>query len=151
MRPNESQAGFEHFIRARHGEIQSVSLLDSVDCFLRFYVEVHASQVANETENGDMLLFQYGSYDFGKGLDFHFDLTRQFISVEVKDDDAISQLHLTFLFASSDEFRAAGAHHVWCPQRDQLPEFRSKILSSRALSLARARQPKSVTVFWEQV
>jgi hypothetical protein len=151
MRPEESQTAFEHFIRAMHGEIQSLSLPDSVDCFLRFYAEVHASRVTNETENGDVLLFQYGSYDFGKGLDFHFDLTRQFISEEAADDGAISQLHLTFLFAPSDEFHAVGVHTLWCYRREELPRFRDEILSSQAFLLARAYLPKSVTVLWEQV
>ena len=76
MRPNESQVAFEHFIGAMHGEMQAIPMSDSVNCFLRFYTEVRASRVADETEDGDMLLFQYGSYDFGNGLDFHFDLTR---------------------------------------------------------------------------
>jgi hypothetical protein len=42
-----------------------------------------------------MLLFQFGTYDWGFGENFKFDLTRQFIVADKQDDDAVDLRSVT--------------------------------------------------------
>ncbi len=50
-----------------------------------------------------MLLVQWGTYDWGKGTFFEFDIARQLIESSKTDDDAISQLHATLFFSETPE------------------------------------------------
>lgn len=65
-------------------------------------------------ESGDMLLFQWGTYDWGTGRHFGLNITRQFIEESLQDDGAISQLSLTFRFDPSAELVAFGDGNRWC-------------------------------------
>jgi len=81
-----------HF--ARRGEVEAaLTPSTAVASMFAFYRDVRADGCDLEQE-GDMLLFQWGTYDWGHGLRFEFDVTRQCILGDGDDDD-ITQLHLT--------------------------------------------------------
>lgn len=71
-----------------------VDLATSPDAGLRalidFYANVRADGCDPEADE-DMLLFQWGTYDWGEGERFEIDLVRQ-----VMVNEAIWQLHLTY-------------------------------------------------------
>ncbi|AFM14007.1 hypothetical protein [Turneriella parva] len=67
-----------------------------------FYLNTRFEEV-DISADGDMLLIQWGTYDWGEGAFFEFDITRQFIESSKTDDDAISQLHATLFFAETPE------------------------------------------------
>ena len=96
MNAHEAKAAFE---RTLHGNGQTLSDLTvdrGVAIMLAFYRDQRASDCSIDSD-GDMLLFQFGTHDWGDGESFEFDLTRQFIIDG--DDDAgenIFQLSLTF-------------------------------------------------------
>jgi hypothetical protein len=71
---------------------------------LAFYASVPATGCGGP--DGDMLLFQWGTYDWGKGRHFELNITRQFIEQGLEDDDAISQLSLTYRFTPNPELDA---------------------------------------------
>ena len=52
---------------------------DAIETFLKFFKDYKTKEVL-EHEEEDMMLFQYGNYDWQNGLEkeFSFDLTRQF-------------------------------------------------------------------------
>lgn len=62
-----------------------------------------------EGPHGDMLLFQWGTYDWGSGRRFELSITRQFIENDQQDDCAISQLSLTFKFEKCSGKETVGA------------------------------------------
>ena len=62
---------------------------------LAFYGSVRFDDV-DLAADGDMLLYQWGAYDWGEGESFEFDITRQLILGTGEDED-IFQLSLTFI------------------------------------------------------
>lgn len=101
-----------------------------------------------------MLLFQFGTYDWGHGDHFEFDLTRQFIAEgyeEGDDDDAMSQLHCTMRYEPSPELRLLKSQNHWCQSRAELPAFRSLVLSSEAYRHALRLRPVQREVRWDRV
>lgn len=80
--------------------------------------------------NGDMLLFQWGTYDWGTGRHFSLNITRQFIEEGLHGDDAISQLRLDFRFDPSVELDVLGAGNRWCDGPSEFEVMRDFVLSS---------------------
>lgn len=84
-----------------------------------------------------MLLYQWGSYDWGQGRHFELNITRQFIEAELEDDDAISQLSLTYRYKPSAELDLLGESNCW---EDAPTAFREFILASTPfMTLANAK------------
>jgi hypothetical protein len=83
-------------------------------------------------ENGDKLLFQWGTYDWGDGTQFEINITRQFIESAAEDDDAISPLQLTFKFPTDKDAAALGDGNRWCHPQAEVQQFREFIFSSQA-------------------
>jgi hypothetical protein len=78
---------------------------------------------------GDMLLFQWGTYDWhdGKGPSFQFELARQFVIAGFEPDradDAIWQLRVTLHYAPSDATAAVGDGNRWCERMPDTSAFR---------------------------
>lgn len=88
-------------------------------------------------EDGDMLLFQWGSYDWGQGLHFELDLTRQAIPAG-EEDPPIVQLHCTYRYDPA-QFDDIVSGNRWCHNPSELHEFRQFVLSSEALRRAASR------------
>ena len=87
-----------------------ISLDTSPDIGLRALIDFYASIRADGCEpdaDQDMLLFQWGTYDWGDGEHFEIDLVRQVIVPDEADDDAIWQLHLTYHLAAERQYRWA--------------------------------------------
>ena len=97
----------------------------------------------------DMLLFQWGSYDWGEGERYEVDLTRQFILGDGEDDE-IFQLSLTFRYPTSAVLRGLGAANRWCSSRAELESFRDFVLASPQLKAVEGHLP-SVTLRYEGV
>jgi len=85
-------------------------------------------------EDGDMLLFQWGSYDWGNGRFFELDLTRQAIP-SGEEDPPILQLGCTYRYEPAP-FEGVEAGNRWCSSPAGLDAFRSFVLGSEALRRA---------------
>ena len=124
MKPNESVKAFKGFTFARGLDLRASTPRVGVEAMLEF-----RAATACPTCSGDMLLYQWGTYDWGAGKHFELDITRQFIEAESEDDDAISQLSLTYMYKPSAELATLGASHCW---EDGPPNFRQFILESNS-------------------
>lgn len=87
---------------------------------LGFYANQSAEQCLSN--GGDMLLYQWGTYDWGDGKSFEFDITRQLIFGDGEDED-IFQLSLTFKFLPTDELTQLASGNRWCRSRAELKDF----------------------------
>lgn len=95
-----------------------------------FYRDVRVEKCSVEADE-DMLLFQWGTYDWGKGEFFELKITRQLMQSN-GDDDEIWQLSLTFKFDPNDSTRDLGAGSKWCHSPQQLADFETYIFQSIA-------------------
>jgi hypothetical protein len=89
-------------------------------------------------EDGDMLLFQWGVFDWGEGPRFEIDLTRQVIIPEDDDEEAdqeIQQLRCTFRY-EPEQFEDLLCGNRWCQTPEDLDAFRAFVHGSEALRRA---------------
>lgn len=105
----------------------------------------------NKEEDGDMVLFQYGTYDWGSGEFFEVDLVRQLMPPgedDEEDDDVIFQLQCTFRYVPTDSLRALGSFDRWMAVGDD-NTFWNEILAMPAFGLTET--PSSLKVGYEGV
>lgn len=151
-RPRPSDAGptLRRYLanqRPRQGGVTARSVAEDA---IAFYRDVLFDGLTAE-QAADMLLFQWGEYDFGTGLTFRFDITRQFISAGSSGDDAISQLRYIAHFESTEALRSLKAGNRWCKSRSELPDFELYVLRSDALSAVESLMPLRIEIGWSKV
>ena len=143
MTPMESEAEF----RKRLGNpAEQLKPRQGLDSMLAFYAGQRA-ECAPPEEDGDMLLFQWGTYDFAAPPTFQLDITRQFI---VPDEDEPYQLHLTFHFASTSALQALNSGNKWCSDPNHLTAFRRFIEASAPYRAVADVEPLRVELDFEQ-
>jgi hypothetical protein len=143
MKPNESVQAFEDFSIARGVDLRSSTPREGIEAMLEFRAAI-ACAVCSD----DMLLYQWGSYDWGAGTHFELNITRQFVEAELEDDDAISQLSLTYKYRPSTELGALGASNCW---EDDPPDFRQFILGSASFMAVADAKPDQVELIHSYV
>ena len=148
MTPGESEQAFRAFIRERGHHLDLLGVGEGVHLMLEFFEERTCSAIAEM--DGDMLLFQWGTYDWGSGRNFEIDITRQFIEAALEDDDAISQLHLTFKFQPDPDLEVLKGN-LWCPARSSIAAFRAQVLNHPALTAVSKKCTSSQALAFEYV
>jgi len=134
VRAADAQRVFEDRLTARGLRAHELNARTAVEAMLAFYIDVRAEDV-DLAEGGDMLLFQWGSYDWGEGPSFEYDLTRQLIvnsSVDTDDDAFFWQLSLTVHFAPGSETASIGRGERWCEHPTEVDDLRNFIAASPA-------------------
>lgn len=83
---------------------------NSIKNILNVFTENYAEENKkyNRSEDADMLLFQYGVYDWGDGKNLEIDFARQL----VKNDD-INQVHITLKFPYEEKFSKIESYEEW--------------------------------------
>jgi hypothetical protein len=147
MTPQNAKKELEKRIEKSGTPMSGLTPAQAIKLMLDFYRDVRSGGCELD-EDGDMLLFQWGTYEFGEGRAFRFDITRQFIltqSEDVEDDSAMSQLSFTFHFTPSAQFDELRGNR-WCNTPDESKEFEAFVtggVAHRAVSTAR---PVKVTL-----
>lgn len=118
----------------------------SLEVGLSAMIEFYSTARADGCDPGadqDMLLFQWGTYDWGDGEWFEIELARQVMIPDEEDDDAIWQLHLTYRYPPSRELALLGSGNRWCPSPDETANFERFVLNApptaAAIALRRTR------------
>jgi hypothetical protein len=137
LQPGHSRQAFEKFLAARGLRVPGLSVPDGIDAMFAFYRGVRADGCDLAGDGGDMLLYQWGMYDWGQGNHFELDITRQLILAD-REDEEIWQLSLTFLFAPSPALHALHAGSRWCHSVEECDELRTFILSTSAYTTSAA-------------
>lgn len=129
MTPSTSVFAFEEFVEDRGGALPTLTVRAGIAEMLAFYESVFPSGCANDS--GDMLLFQWGTYNWGDGTQFEINIIRQFVESAAEGDDAISQLQLSFKFPPNKDTAVLGDGNRWCKSQSEAQQFREFIYSSR--------------------
>ena len=151
MTPKSAKKELESRIKQTGKSMADLTPEQGVRLMLDFYRDVRADG-CKFGENGDMLLFQWGTHDWGQGPSFQVNLTRQFIvdcTEDEDDDDALSQLSLTFHYSPSAQFDATGSSNRWCDTPDQLESFEAFIIGSKAYGAVRASPASKVVLHFQ--
>jgi hypothetical protein len=131
-------------IKPKAAQLSSLSPADGIALMLTFYQDERADGCEID-EDGDMLLYQWGCYDWGQGESFDFNIIRQFMDAAGEDEE-IRQLSLTFKFEPSDSLRKLADGNRWCSSPDGVGEFRSFIESSAAYKTVANAKPTEVAL-----
>lgn len=145
--PAQSEGAFRSFMRRKGLEFEDAPVRDVLLAVVQFYAEQRFAGLADDPDT-DMLLFEYGCYDWGVGEAFQLALTRQFYSL---GDNPISQLTVVFFYRPDHALRTLDAHHLWCAHPRELEAFRAEVFDSAATRDALNRTDQRREVYWEVV
>jgi hypothetical protein len=145
MKPRAAKTRFLKRLEVAGRSLDTLTPSAGVDAMLAYYAEERAERCPFEGER-DMLLFQWGTYDWGAGPAFEVDITRQLIRTDTKEKE-IWQLRLVFRFEPSVGV-AAGERNRWCRSLDELAAFRTFITKSAALKAVAQQCPASVELLY---
>src|SRR6478752_9100506 len=109
MKPESALKRFLARMELDERSLQSLLPADGIETMLAFYTEERATGCSLD-DDGDMLLYEWGTYDWGEGESFEFNITRQFIDAK----RVFRQLRLRFKFAVSKKTQASVAGNRWC-------------------------------------
>jgi len=150
MTPDTARVDFATALAARGLDMSSLDPRAGIGAAVDFYRVVRSDGCI--PDNGDGLLFQWGTYDWGAGGFFEIDLTRQFISAVLEDDDALSQLHLTWRYAPTvvlPSGRESG--NRWCFSVNELPEFTAYLEDHTVLVAVVSLRPAEISLQYDYV
>lgn len=142
VKPKSIDKAFLRFLRDQRVDYQ-VSPDAAFRAMLAFYCEERASG-GNVDEDADMLLFQWGIYDWGNGEHLEIDITRQVMIPGKEDDDAIWQLHLTYRCTPTASDRDLGSGNEWCNSPAELEQFSRLVTTSGAFSCLEPKRSDAV-------
>lgn len=150
MKSTKILEAFEKALCARKTALADLTPEQGIAAMLGFYRDVRIEDCRDLADDGDMLLYQWGTYEREGGECFELDLTRQLIAPdEAEDDGAIWQLSLTFSFARDSELEALGEGNDWCHAPVELVQFEAALRASKPFRAAIARRPSRVELDFE--
>lgn len=150
MKPKTAKIEFENFVRQRGTTIGELTPTEGIQFTIEFYSQVRVEKCPIE-EDGDMLLFQWGVYNWGDGDYFQFDITRQFIEEGFEGDDAISQLSLTFFYQPTEKLKNLESGNRWCESPNDVKEFESYIKGNSSYILVSNIKPDKIEAHYSKV
>ena len=125
MQPEQTESSFREFLTQRKLALGGLSPAQGLDAMLDFFAAVRADG-CNPDLDEDMLLFQWGTYDWGTGRHFELNFTRQvLVATEDEDERDIWQLSLTLRFPPEAAFERFGRGDRWCSTPAEIPAFRT--------------------------
>jgi len=114
---------FRNFVKGRGVNFNHFSPFELPDLFIAYYTEVQFDEIAGE-ENGDLVLFQYGIFDWGDGRYFELDFTRQLTQTFPNDvDHQMYQQHVTFYYDPA-HFEEIKTLNLWSLDIVDMNEFK---------------------------
>jgi hypothetical protein len=147
MKPSRSLKVFRDLLKERALSAQRMIGADALAIMSEFYASERA-EGCDTAAQGDMLLYQWGVYDWGHGPSFQFDITRQFILGDGEDHE-IFQLQFTLHYPVSEEAKALRSGNRWCKSPAELEEFQAFIRQSAAFGFAAQRMSDKVEIAYD--
>lgn len=146
MQLETAKEDLEKYIIQSGKTTASLTPAEAVRVMLDFFRQVHIDDVALEDGGADMLLYQWGTYDWGQGRFFQCDLTRQFIVAGSDGDEGFRQLALTCSYQPTLALDALKSGNRWCRSADDLVGFEAFISESGAYQAVGTLKPHKITI-----
>lgn len=147
-----AESVFRAFILSRGKVPEKLLPEELMSLGFAFYQEERATDAlpVDEVSFGDALLFQWGTreallpyYD----ACYYVDLTRQFISEEGEDDDAMFQLSCQLQYELTPDLRQVQTGNRWCGSLAELPEFKAFALGHAALAAVAGKSASKIEFY----
>lgn len=156
MRIAESENALRSFAEAKGVDVNIPTGSTQVAAvWLAFYEQVRTEDTTKEEGAWpDALLFEWGYRDALPGYYeacFYLNFTRQFVSEEGEDDDAMFQLVWQLEYEPSEGLRKLGHRAEWCDGLGAFQEFRKFVLSCEALNAVAGSRPSGVEFYLSAV
>lgn len=151
MLVSEADSTFERFLADRGMTVDEADPVAAIGAMLDWYEDERAEDAVPDDEDGDMLLFQWGTYDWGEGPTFEVDITRQLIDAADEDDDAIFQLSLTSKYEPTDATASLGKGNRWCTSPAGIDEFRRYVETHPAVAFVGENAARVTELSYENV
>lgn len=128
-------------------ENKSFTVNDSLELVIDFFNNYSIRNVDSTIPDDDMLLFEYGIYDWqdGKGENYTIDIARQFY-IEDEESDGRFQLHL-IMYYDSEEFRGVEAANKWSVDFENVEEWKNHVINTQGFKAAENKQAKAFDIF----
>jgi hypothetical protein len=145
MTEAEINQAFNTYAKGKGIDVDGLSLSDFPHLLIDYHKDVEFTEVSR-ADDGDMLLFQYGTYDWGEGLFFEIDFTRQFYQFFTDTDDhEIIQQSFTFYLDPKDLDHVT-SFNLWSNALESIEEFETMILKSEGYIEAVRRTPEKFEI-----
>lgn len=144
----DAKRQFEELARRAGRDLATIAPADGIALMRAFYDEVRFGGLVDEP-CADMLLYQFGTYDWGDGEEFVYDITRQ-LSLADADGQELWQLSLRFTFAPTEALRALGDAERWCNRREEASSFGESIDRCPAHAEVGRATPRNISLRFEQ-
>jgi hypothetical protein len=131
MKVRGAKAAFLKRLGVTGAALKGVTPSAGVGAMLVFYEQERADG-CDPGGDGDMLLFQWGVYDWGDGPAFEVSITRQFIEADAEEEEP-RQLALVYRFDPALAPKGLKDGSAWCESPGGLAAFRKTVEQSRAL------------------
>lgn len=141
---------FLNFLEVKDCKQDMMNAEVALDMALDYYKNTRIKGCIIDQEH-DMLLFQWGTYDWGMGSFFEFDITRQLVIEKDEEYVGIYQLHMTIKYNECDELSALDTGEFWCSNLTEIDEIRDEIKTSDVMETILLKSVLEVCIVYEQV
>ena len=153
---SESESEFASYAAARSVDIRAPqSIRQIAEVWLAFFSDVRATDTTTEEGSWpDALLFEWGYREALPGYYeqcFYLNLTRQFVSCDGEDDDAMFQLCWQAEYEPTEALASLGHQSTWCDGAQAFPSFKELVMRSPVLAALESLVPQKVTCFFNGV
>ena len=123
------------------GQLSNVD--EMINISLTLFQKLKVKGLVSDYEDGDMLLFQCGTYEGGKGKFLKFNITRQFIKI---DEYEPYQLLMTLFFDPIE----CKSYDCWSNEFDDLEKWVENIKKTEGYKIAKESTSKKFEMAFEQ-
>ncbi|MEX0790896.1 MAG: hypothetical protein WD178_08995 [Actinomycetota bacterium] len=145
--PEDLLAGFQHFASACGVDPAADPHPTVFGAMLRYYAEVRING-CDPADDEDMLLLDWGSYDWGQGRSYEIDLSRQ-VLLPGGTDEAVVQLHVVYRFPNTGDLAKIPVGNDWWGSPGTVDEFAEVLNVNVAVAAAADARPLSVEIYLE--
>jgi hypothetical protein len=149
MKPDQAKTRFLERLKAVGLSLATLTPVAGIEAMLDYYAEERADGCDLESD-GDMLLFQWGTYDWGDGPSFQVDITRQLIVADDEEPEP-RQLSLRFHFDPSAAPARLRDSNKWCESPRNLAAFRKFVSRAKAIEAVGQQLPVRVELRYGRV
>ncbi len=140
---------FLEYLQGKGLDLQGLSLVTFPHLFIEYFQTIKFERF-NQRNDGDMLLFQCGNFDWGKGRFFEVNFTRQLYEIFADESHQILQFGITFYY-DSESFSNTKSFNKWSCDFQNLEHFQQFIIKSEPFLYATSQTQEKIEVFVDLV